>query len=173
MKAKELPPLEWLNEWLTYDAEVGKLYWKKQRGSYAKAGSEAGGLHAKGYIRVGIKGNYYQAHRICWTLYHQELIGTEVILDHINGDRGDNRICNLRVVELWQNNHNRRCPNPETKGVHFNPKSSKVKPWKATIKINNTLHYLGTYETQEEAVAARHQAEAELGVAWLRSVTTP
>ncbi len=171
MKAKELPPLEWLNEWLSYDAETGKLYWKKQRGSYAKAGSEAGGLHTKGYIRVGIRGNYYQAHRICWTIYHQEMLPTDAMLDHINGDRSDNRICNLRLVEEWMNSHNRYTQREESCGVHYNYAKSKSKPWEAKITINKVRHHIGTYATYAEAVAARRQAEEAHGVATLRSVT--
>lgn len=171
--AKELPSLETLNEWLNYEPETGELTWKKRRstgGRIREVGDLATKVGPRGYHRVVIGGEYYQAHRVCWSIYHQDLLQPDEILDHVNGDRSDNRLCNLREVKLWENNHN-RVTNSDVTGTHYYPHGENH--WKASLKVNGMRHSLGCYATREEAVEARRAAEREHGLDVLRDVTRP
>lgn len=80
-------------------------------------------------------------------------------VDHINGDRSDNRRCNLRVCTQAQNSHNKHS-SPLNKsgkiGVYLNKKSLK---WIAQIGVNNKTIHLGTYENLDDAISARKEAE--------------
>ena len=103
---RQLPPLARLNELLTYDPESGELRWKVDRGT-AKAGSVAGCPRSNHhYGVVGIDNNLYTAHRVAYAIYH----GTDPWpneVDHIDRDPINNRINNLRVVTLSEQNANR------------------------------------------------------------------
>jgi len=105
---KPLPPIERIKELLTYDPDSGELQWGVSRGGSAPKGSVAGRLLKTGYLQVGMDGEQWMAHRLCWAMHH----GADphpLTIDHINRNKSDNRICNLRAVSQGVNNHN-RCP---------------------------------------------------------------
>ena len=87
-------------------------------------------------------------------------------IDHKNRNRADNRLNNLREATRSENLHN--SPSRGLSGVKgvsllspsLRKKSKKV--WRAAITINYTTHFLGTFTTFEDAVAARRNAEAKL-----------
>jgi len=118
MKFAPLPPVEMLRELISYDHTTGALTWNQRPRGYFKSdgdsqrwnnrysGKPAFACPTKhGYLSGAIFKRLYQAHRICWTIY----TGGEpsLILDHINGDRADNRIANLREATFMQNIGNR------------------------------------------------------------------
>ena len=142
-------------EALEYNAETGKLYWRKSRGT-KKAGSEAGAVNGKGYICVMLGGKGYQAHRIAWLLHYQKF--PELDLDHINGIKTDNRISNLRQVTVRQNQYNQRKPRVDNKSgfLGVSPFADK---WMASIKINSKTKHLGYFDTPEKASEAYKQAK--------------
>jgi len=84
-------------------------------------------------------------------------------VDHINGDRLDNRRANLRVVTPQRNQVNRKRLNRNNtsgvRGVSFRPNLSSTKPWRAQIMVNRRAIHLGLFETREEAIVARQAAE--------------
>jgi hypothetical protein len=86
-------------------------------------------------------------------------------VDHINGNKLDNRRANLRVVSPSTNQVNRhRLSKRNTsgiRGVAFRPNVNKTNPWHVQIGVNGTTKYIGMYSTQELAVAARRTAELE------------
>ena len=140
-----------LKELLSYDPDTGHFRWLKSGG---KRRTPAGCVDVErgGYIVIGIEGVLHQAHRLVW-LYvfgrwpHKHM-------DHINCDRGDNRLCNLRECERSQNQANRGKQANNTsgfKGVHFHPQGNK---WRARIKSGDKDCSLGLYDTKEEAHAA-------------------
>lgn len=93
---------------LRYDSENGKPYWLVKTHPNAhkiKVGHEAGHVEKDGYIRVQIDKEYYSSHRLHW-FYHYGTWPVGV-LDHINGDRTDNRIENLRDITFKINNSNK------------------------------------------------------------------
>jgi hypothetical protein len=88
MKHKKLPEVEVLNEHLDYDPTTGAIIRKLN-------GCLAGTTNKQGYRVVMVEGTLYLAHRIVFKMYYRKDPGA-FIIDHINGDRSDNRIHNLR-----------------------------------------------------------------------------
>ncbi len=112
-----------------------------------------------GHLRVSVNRKKYSVHRIIWIM-HNGAIPVGLVIDHKNQKRNDNMLENLRVVTQQQNlrNSKTRIDNRTgTTGVRWN---KDIKKWTADIKspIRTTL-YLGSYETINEAIAARRAAE--------------
>jgi len=160
MKAKELPPLEVLKE-LLY-VKDGKLYWKVDRGTLKTKDKEAGYCHRDGYRRVKINSHSYLSHRIIYSLTHNVTLAPVLQVDHINRDKKDNSLENLRVVNHRENCYNRVRKN-KVAGVYYD-KRRPNRPWGAVIILENKKLHIGTYSTKEEAIEARLQAEKEHGI---------
>lgn len=94
--------MESLRNLFTYDPDTGVLTWARGRNK----GKDAGYPTSNGYLRVKIGQTHYRVHRIIWKLYHGADIPDSQQIDHINRDRTDNRIGNLRVVTASENNRN-------------------------------------------------------------------
>ena len=115
--------------------------------------------HNTGYIRINVNGQQYAAHRIVWALANNKLPSTDNYVDHINGIKTDNRISNLRLVTPSGNNRNSKrqsCPVNTHVGLYFRIDRQK---WRASININGEKIWLGTFESKEDAIAARKKAE--------------
>lgn len=127
----------------TYDMETGDLRWRR-------TGKEAGHGDGSGYRSICLGGQRYKLHRIVWLLH----TGTypDGAMDHINGDRTDNRIANLRIATAAQNVHNRIKAGKYPTGVYKGPRGRYV----ARIQVPgaSTKIYLGYYDTPELAAAA-------------------
>lgn len=157
--AKNNVPLtyERLKEVIHYNRQTGVFRWKVFKGATAPQGREAGSLSSDtGYRLIRVDGRLYGAHRLAW-FYTS---GTWPIhqIDHINGNRADNRLENLRQATVSENRVNRPMPASNRvglKGVSRNPPG-----WMARIKMNGVVHHLGTFPTPEEAHAAYCTAAA-------------
>ena len=126
-----------------FDYEDGKLFRKrdgKQIGCYTTK-------HHR-YARMSIDGKYYKVHRIIF-LYHKVYLPD--IIDHINGDRYDNRIENLREVNTYQNRQNSRIYSTSTSGVKNVYWCKSSKKWRVSMHINGEKHIFGHYADIEEA----------------------
>lgn len=113
------------------------------------AGEIAGTVAANGYCFVMVKGRQYLAHRLAWLYVNGAF--PEGDIDHINGDKRDNRISNLREATRSQNMCNRRAkPNSRSgiKGVHWHPQARR---WRSAIAINGKSKHLGYFDTIDEA----------------------
>jgi len=146
-----------LRELFAYDESAGALRWAKPR-SRVRVGAIAGRLSSKdGYWRVETGGKSYQAHRLIWQFVHGEPPVGEI--DHINGNRSDNRLENLRVVSRAENCQNRHNVRSDSKtGVLGACKNGGT--YKAEIKKNGVRTYLGRFKTAAEAGAAYRAARA-------------
>ena len=83
----------------------GKLIWKIKR-SGTKKWKTAGAMHRNGYIVITFKGKQYPAHRLIWLFHNGFLPENGIHLDHINRQKDDNRIENLRMVTSQCNQRN-------------------------------------------------------------------
>jgi hypothetical protein len=146
---------------LRYEPDTGKFFWLVARPRKTRAGDPAGHLNKKGYIEIRYDHTTYQAHRIAWYL-HTGQDPHPLGLDHINGDRDDNRISNLRLATPAQNAKNMRKRENTTsvyKGVHWYARKSK---WRAQIKAEGRNIHLGYYDNELEAHLAYCKAAAVL-----------
>jgi hypothetical protein len=141
---------------LSYDAETGFIYWKVSNGRRAVAGSKAGSKHNAGYTRIGIDGVDYLAHRIAWLLYTGDWPKFQI--DHINGDRNDNRIVNLRDVTPAENTQNQKKSQRGSKSGTL----GVFKVWnkyRADISFNGQHKYLGMFSSPTDAHRAYLEAK--------------
>jgi HNH endonuclease len=144
-----------------YNPETGKIYWKEPKCNGAiKAGQEAGSITTSGYREVRVGRKPVAIHRVIWFLHYGEL--PECQLDHINRDRSDNRVSNLRVAynNASDNNQNRAIGRNNTSGYKGVLWSAKLKKWIVRLKLNGRSMYFGAYADIEDAIKARKQAEA-------------
>ena len=163
MKPRELPPLNLLEENLSYNPETGELHWKKNRHSHKIKGKRAGCL-SEGYWMIKIFGKSYGAHRLAYALYHKEQLSPDTLIDHIDRDKSNNRIDNLRKVDYVENGCNRKTSRKNTSGhngVHY---AKKVNKWQARIVIEGRRVNLGFFDCKEDAITARLNAEIEHGM---------
>lgn len=139
-----------LREILAYDQHTGVFTWKMMLAHRRKPGDIAGSL-SHGYIEIGINNHSYRAHRLAWLhSYGEWPIGQ---IDHIDGNRVNNAIANLRVVTNQKNSQNRHRVSTgkitsEYLGVTWNAANSC---WMAQIKVGGKNQYIGQYSTEYEA----------------------
>lgn len=152
-----LPVEQVILEYIGYDPETGDLWWKKKPSHAVNEGDKITCLNL-GYIKLQIKGKQLWGHRVAWLLHHGEWPDC---IDHINGNRADNRICNLRSVSYSQNNMNRpswrKKKSSKWKGVQ--PCRGK---WAATIQKDGVIYRLGYFDDEREAAEAYIFAALEL-----------
>lgn len=140
---------EELRRQFDYDPETGIMTRKTGILGHS-AGAPVGTLHHTGYVTTKSVG----VHRLAW----QYVYGTAppCSIDHINGDRADNRISNLRLATNSQNQANRKAA--PSRGASWNKSCQK---WQAQIKVEGRSIYLGLFATQAEAQDAYARAALE------------
>lgn len=144
--------LERVNALLSYDQETGLLIWRVSPSNNIKIGQAAGTISDRGYLRVRINHKQYPAHRLAWMLSHGYYPEHEV--DHINGNKLDNKLTNLRLASRAQNNANMLLRKDNTsgfKGVSWRPHNKK---WVARMSVNGKRKTIGHFATKEEAAQA-------------------
>lgn len=137
------------HEFLTYDKDTGFFYWKLSRMGAPKKGSLAGSITSEGYIAICVDSDRYQAHRLAWLMHYGDFPST--YLDHINRNKTDNRICNLREVSNGENCKNvgvRKSSSSGYTGVSWHKAANK---WNARIMVNWKRINLGLFESKEDA----------------------
>lgn len=174
MAKKALPPQDTLRQLLRYDPNTGKLFWRERGPEWFTtdrvrktwnaryAGQEALSMvdPTNGYKKGSVFHSTCYAHRVAWTLVHGSCGGE---IDHINGDRTDNRLDNLRLVDRVGNsrNHARNMNNSSgVTGVYWDRRRAK---WTAAIKIDYKTVYLGAFDNLDDAAQARKHAEIKYG----------
>lgn len=143
---------ERLRELLHYSPETGVFTWKKRRGGSAKPGNVAGRLNDNGYWRIRVDGPEYFGHRLAWLYVHG--VWPDAEIDHIDRNRANNRIDNLRQATRWENCQNtppRPTGTSRYRGVSFEARRSL---WRAQIARRGRNAFLGYFDTEEEAFAA-------------------
>jgi hypothetical protein len=138
-----------LRDTFDYDANTGVFVWKIRPSKAVKAGDVAGCTEKRiGYITIGIAGRIYKAHRLAWLYVYGSW--PKGLIDHINGNKADNRIDNLRDVFAGGNSQNVRKPNKRNKSGFMGVIWFQNK-WRASMSVNGKSKWLGDYSTPEEA----------------------
>jgi len=156
MLARETLMADWY-----YDPETGVFTRRRAVGRHGrhKAGTVARPRTSHGYTVIRIGGALHGAHRLAWFYVHGEW---PEVIDHINGDRSDNRIANLRNVTQSENMQNlKKAPASSKSGLLGAHRFGRSKKWTARIRIGGVSVRLGSYDTAEEAHASYMAAKAQ------------
>lgn len=138
----------------------GKLFRRISIPGFSK-GSLIGTVGAKGYLVAIIDGKTYKQHRLVWLYFNGSLPDGQI--DHINQNKTDNRISNLRVVTNLENCRNKGKSKANTSGVTGVYLDKRTNRWRAIICIEGKNKNLGFYASKKEAAIARKEAEAKYG----------
>ncbi|WPJ68535.1 hypothetical protein OMDBNIEC_00049 [Salmonella phage STP-SP5] len=141
-----------------FDYRDGELYWRKPLSARIKIGSKAGCIDAAGYVKTRYNNQQLHAHRIIWEMFKGP-IPEGLMIDHIDRNRSNNRIENLRLVSRSGNAKNQKLPSTNTSGVigvSFRKCDGK---WIAHITNNGKFINLGIFINKEDAIKARRDAE--------------
>lgn len=150
-------------KFLSYDPSSGELHWKldswagfKKSAKMHSAGDPAGCVRSDGRVVVRVCGKLYMRYRLAWLINFGMWPDGEI--DHINGDRADDRMGNLRIASRSMNQENIRKALSSNKSSRllgaYKNKPGRAKPWRSSISIKGKHVGLGYFHTAEEA----HQA---------------
>lgn len=148
-----------VKELFKYDPNTGIITNRVYRGSRAVKGAIAGTIDTKGYLKIKFDGWTQSAHRIAFFYYYGYLPDQ---IDHINGNKNDNKIANLRSCTDAENQHNRKTTKTNTsgyKGVSF---CGKMKMWKSYVTNNKKRYHLGYFTYKQNAALASKIKRVEL-----------
>ena len=147
MKATQEQLRAELNRIYRYDAETGQFFWKVNRGR-ARAGQIAGSIRKDGYRDLRVLGKKQLAHRMGWLITRNELPNE---LDHIDRDRSNNVIGNLRIASKSVNALNRAARVNKTGFANVSERKGR---FLASIKRDGRRKHLGVFASAQEAAAA-------------------
>lgn len=162
-----------LNECLNYDPSTGLFTWLNRPESHFKSrtaqrvwnsrlsGKTAGGNTSDGYKRITVFNQGYSAHRLAW-LY---MTGSFPIqhIDHINHDKKDNRLINLRAATPQDNSQNSTISSRNTSGKVGVCWNKKQREWRVHINVNKKQTFIGSFKSLPNAIASRVAAEIKHG----------
>lgn len=169
---KSLPSPELLRQLFSYEPETGKLFWRRRAPHFFKtlqefkrwntryANKPAFRVNPQGYVSGMIFRQMHRAHRIIWAMQYGEWPEREI--DHINGDRANNRLCNLRLVTRRENTLNQKRRRNNKSGRTGVSQLGNGK-WRAYISEHGKIKHLGVFCALEDAIKVRVRAEAECG----------
>lgn len=147
-----------LQEVFVFDPETGILRNRITRHNKAKLGDVAGMPNSNGYLLVRVDRSVLRVHRIAWMLHYGSDADGDI--DHINGDRSDNRIENLRQATRSENLWNRGATKINTSGAKGVSWDKRRRKWRSRIGVNYKKIVLGYFQTVAEAAEAyRNGAE--------------
>lgn len=155
---KQYPTQEYLKKILDYDPETGIFTWKKRETANPRtagwnavhAGKKVRGYRGATSVRIDVDDSHYMAHRLAWIFVNGDDWDRGLEIDHKDCDFTNNRISNLRLATRGQNMANSRKFKRKTlpKGVH---KNANCRTYYAVIHVDKQRHYLGCFDSAEEA----------------------
>lgn|SRR6185312_7725620 len=160
------------NRRLRYDPETGYLHWRARpladfgnrrvaaSWNAKNAGNAAGWVGSDGYKRLTIGKRSFLVHRVVWLIDRGQWPDDQI--DHIDQNKANNRIENLRPVSNAENARNKPRPATNTSG-HVGVRATASGKWRAEIKQSGRKIFLGTFATMEAAISTRQQAATTLG----------
>jgi hypothetical protein len=147
---------------IDYDPSTGAFQWKARSNAYfdkRRIGRSVGAVSNKGYLRITINKKRYLAHRLAILIQEGEWPQGEV--DHINGEKTDNRYANLRVASRHENMQNTKLFAANSSGYAGVSIDRSTSLWRARITHKRKEFHLGSYKTKEEAYQAYLVAKAK------------
>lgn len=139
---------EMLKEVLSYNPDTGEFFWKQRRGG-KKAWSMAGHTNRRGYVLIHVYGELHYAHRLAWCMHYGNFPPPSKFIDHVNLNKSDNRIVNLRIATKSENAANTRAQSnskSQIKGISFGNNK-----WRVRICLNGKQMWLGAFSSIEGA----------------------
>jgi len=130
-----------------FNYKDGVLYWKQNVGKI-KAGTKAGSILNSGYCSIVFNGTRYQAHRLVYLLHHGYL---PEYIDHIDGNRLNNLIANLRPATKSQNALNKRFDAKNTSGFRNVYWHKGYKKWRVSLMVGRKTVHIGSFDDLELA----------------------
>jgi len=159
-RKKPLPTADRIRELFDYDRDTGFFYRKSSKHCPWLVGKRSGSVTKKGYRLLHIDGVYYLEHRIAWLLCNGP-IPEGFSVDHIDSNKANNAIGNLRLATECENCYHRPRKSDNKTGLKGVYKRENGK-FRAAITINKKRTSLGTFATKEEAYAAYCEAAIRL-----------
>ncbi len=150
--------LDLINSVIRYDPDTGKFFWKKRTGGSSIAGNEASGTtDCRGYVRIGVLGCIYKAHRLAMFITYGKFPDMEI--DHINGNKADNRISNLREASRVKNQQNQISAYKSNSTGLLGVSQHKPGVWRARLCVSGKNKSLGLFSSPELAHEAYKEAK--------------
>lgn len=146
-----------IEDYLKYDSISGNLYWIKRPSNRVSVGDIAGVVDLHGYLVVRFDKKLYKSHRLCYYLYYNKW--PDNFIDHIDGNKLNNKIENLRDVERTVNNRNHKKFYTNTSGKCGVSFCNYYNKWVCYIDVDGIRKNLGYSKTYEKAVEKRINAE--------------
>lgn len=159
MNLKTVISHERLLQVISYDRDTGLFIWRQTLSSRACAGKEAGTPDLHGYKQICIDGKIYKSHRLA--VFYETKTWPKMDIDHIDGNKSNNKISNLREVTKSQNQFNRpvsKNSKSGIKGVHMDGRGR----WRAYIAANGKKISIGSFGKKEDAALAYRAFEQKL-----------
>ncbi|EEI3401062.1 HNH endonuclease [Salmonella enterica subsp. enterica serovar Cerro] len=148
-----------------YDKNTGALTWRVSPNNRIKIGSPAGSVNpGTGYVHVKVFKRNRMAHRIVWDMHNpNDTVQKGEEIDHINHNKTDNRIENLRKVDCAVNQRNRPQHKDNTSGVTGVCWYKRHNCWRVQIRAKGKPKHIGYFDNFDAAVETRKDAEVEYG----------
>jgi len=144
-----------------FDYTGGSLVRKTVQPKIGRKGCKIGWPH-NGYVRGSVGGKFEYLHRMVW-IYHYGEITKGMEIDHINHNRTDNRIENLRMVANKENKRNLSLSKRSSTGYSNIRYRDDVKKYQVRFKINQKEQNFGWFTHLHDAIAERDRAKVVLG----------
>ena len=151
---------EELNSILAYDPLTGILTWKHNRSNMIK-GSVAGSVNSSGYRTITINSKTFRVQRVIWIMLFG-YIPEGFFIDHVNGNKIDNRLQNLRLATNSQNQQNRPAPKNNSSGYRGVTWHKQMNKWMARISYKGKRKLIGFFDSAEDAYKAYKKEAKEI-----------
>ena len=153
--------IEEVKKYLDYNQDTGVFQWKIRTSNRIKVGDEAGVITKLGYRALSLFGKKEYCHRLAWFFVHGEMPDC---IDHINGNKLDNRIVNLRNTTKAMNNRNQHHSRTNLMLGVSSYQTKKGTKYRAVITESGNYKHLGSFDSEEKAFAAYKEYRDKRGI---------